>query len=369
MIPVRLDTLVQSRQLLTARVEIEREIARSSDSPLKVQLLVQLAQLNWKDIGNGVQAREVYVAAIRMAGLFSDAEAARTQAYCYENVMHLSLSFDEYANWADNLKLLDPGNDIFRGQVDEVDRARDRGIPWADVMDNIASSGYNRNDAARDKGRYGQAASLYHLVLVNRKQLRLPREDWERIVYEYGALVLRLATDAERNARKVLKRAVDPKEYRFIVQDALPLVEQYAAQHPNEPNSQFLLGNMRQFISRSLEDWQAASAPDISGGSRTYGYRCRRCGKILSNPDRFCPDCGRGWARLAGVSGAAVGATLAAYLRARLWSGGSIIWTIALCIVSGYLGITIVSFLYGVWSMRIEAEPPTNLDSERSGMK
>ncbi len=143
--------------------------------------------------------------------------------------MILSLSYDEYESWAERLRALQPANDILRGQLPSVRDMRERGHPWSDVMFTLATGYYNRNDPTHDLGRYGAGRSIVHLLLVNRKTLRLSRQKWAGAVDEYSALTHRICADA---LKRVGPSRVD--EFLFIMGDALPLVREYVDSNPGD---------------------------------------------------------------------------------------------------------------------------------------
>src|SRR5205823_1051152 len=77
-------------------------------------------------------------------------------------------------------------------------------------------------------GRYGAAKSVYHLALVNRKVLHLPRTDWKVAASEYAKLVMRITTDC---ARAIERQAgpgnADTIEFVFLIEEAIAHVAEY----------------------------------------------------------------------------------------------------------------------------------------------
>ena len=75
----------------------------------------------------------------------------------------------------------------------------------------------------------------------------MDRETWGHVVYEYGALALRVA-DATQIKMARSKQREMPEEFTFIVRDAIPLVHEYLILNPSNSNVQMLIKNMNGFI-------------------------------------------------------------------------------------------------------------------------
>ncbi len=100
------------------------------------------------------------------------------------------------------------------------------------MMRMIASSYYRRNDPAADAGLYGRAAGIYQLLLENRRSLRLNREEWSEVLYEYGALMQKLNMVATRAMEQ--SGSSDPAECRFFLEQARSRIDEFVA--ANTPN-------------------------------------------------------------------------------------------------------------------------------------
>ena len=242
---------IETGRLLSGRNEMFTVFNNCKDPLGKVFAAYNIGAVFWSYIGNGEKAREFYQLAVKEAektGIIKvDKVFLSMIANACENLMHLSLSYEEYFEWTDKLRKLQPTDDVLRGMVPQIREAQERGIPWSHTLESIAQQSYNRNDPSLDRGEYARAASTYHLILINLKVLRLPREAWSRIIYEYGTLVLRVASDA-RIKMESSHQSQDTKESTVLVQDAKLLVEEYFSTNPSDDNVQFLLDKMNGYI-------------------------------------------------------------------------------------------------------------------------
>ena len=223
-----------------------------SDPLDKVFTAYNLGVIFWATIGNGENARKFFKLSVENAEEFGVNKVQKVLpsmvANACENLMHLSLTYDEHFEWVEKLRKLDSTDDVLRGLVPKIQEMQQRGIPWSHVLELLANNVYNREDPKLDRGEYARAVSTYHLILLNRKSMRLPREDWSRIIYEYGTLALRVSSDMAN----LLQHSRQPKiiaEFLFVVQDAKPFVDEFLAANPSDKNAQFLLEHMEGFIS------------------------------------------------------------------------------------------------------------------------
>jgi hypothetical protein len=197
--------------------------------------------------GDGKGAREAYEKALAGrtlgAGFLRVSGLDEMEANICENSMLLSLSFEEYENWASRLERLQPQNPILRDQRPRVRELRERGHAWYSAMLVTAKSGYDA-DAAKDPGRYAASASILQLLLINRTQLRVPRDEYRFAVGSYAALAVQ-AWSACVQAMERAGREADFGECEFVVRQAMPVVEQFMAANPADDQVKAALDNMR----------------------------------------------------------------------------------------------------------------------------
>ena len=242
---------IDTGRLKSGRDDMLTAFCNCQDPICKIRAAYNLGAVFWARLGNGEKAREFYQIVVKEAELVGiekvKQELPSKVANACENLMHLSLTFEEYFAWAAKLRELQPTDDVLRGMVPHIKEAQERGIPWSDVLESLAQQCYNRNDPSRDRGEYARALSTYHLILLNRNTMRLPREAWGRITYEYGTLALRVAADA-MNTMVRSRQSMDTAEFTFVVQDAKVFVEEYFSKNPSDDKVQFLLDHMNGFL-------------------------------------------------------------------------------------------------------------------------
>lgn len=300
------DVLKRSEELLdasrpVAAVRLLEQVAgKISDRAYQGMVQYNMGCLYRSAIGNGDRARACLAAASEVLAEIPDTRVAKTlRPNALENRMLLALSYDEYFALADELRRLNPDADILRGHVPVITRSRDQGHAWFETMDGIAHSYYDRGDAQRDAGLYGEAASTFHTLLTHRKQLRVSREGWRRAALEYGNLCLRLGADTSVRAEKK-NPLMDPREFVPIVADALPQLDQYLAANPTDQDADYLASSMRRWTKTMSE---AEPPPRVyeplqEEDSDTMSMRCPGCHHQLSAPLANCPECGRPLVRM-----------------------------------------------------------------------
>ena len=218
-----------------------------------------VATAYWATLGNGENAVNYYRKLVEEAektgvsNLTGDSIAMLGNSY--ENLMHLSLSYQEYFEWAEKLRAVQPQDDILRGMVPNIKKEQEGGFPWSQILEGLAHLCYNRSDPSKDRGEYARAVSTYMIILRNRKALRLDREAWGRITYEFGTLSLRMASDAMVKMDRA-KIPPDPEEYIFLVQDAKVFVDDSHSANPAEPIVKTLVENMEGFLAAEEEALQ-----------------------------------------------------------------------------------------------------------------
>lgn len=283
---------------------------RVSDPANRGVVLYNLGCLYRSSVGNGVRGRKYFIAACEQFAKAPVIHEAIKSLWpnAYENLMLLSLSYEEYSRWAGELRRLHPSADILRGQVPEIVGLRDRGMPWRQAMETIACGYYSRSQPQHDVGMYADAASLFHLLLTHRKELRVGREDWKRAVTEYGTLCLRLGADTALDTEKK-NPMIDAREFVPIVKDALPLVEEYLTANPKDAAIAGLRDSMRQWVRGLTEAKLPPPVFDQDDVSKASGesefvsarIRCSKCGQKVDMPVFKCPKCGHQVVRMPDV--------------------------------------------------------------------
>lgn len=251
-------------------LKVLEDLLKASSKP-GVSLICNynMGAIHWSSLGNGSRARELYRETVRIARSgqlpSEDATVKTILVNSCENLMLLSLSYEEYEDCSRQLRELQPKNDILRGQVPEFLHAREQGHPWSDRLQQIAHSYYNRGNAANDAGRYGCGAATWELLLTNRKALRVSREDWQDAVYEFGALAMRIVSDAMMMMEKS-PQGRDLGECLFVVDPAVRFSEEFLARNPDDQRIGKLLRTLQEFRQSGCQELEQTtpSPQDVS---------------------------------------------------------------------------------------------------------
>jgi len=256
-----------------------------------------LGSIYWAQIGDGDKAREYYSLVVNEAEKYGIIEVDKMfphmTANACENMMHLSLSYEEFFYWVDKMQILQPSDNVLHSLPPLIKEGQQKGLLWSEILYSIASWSYNRNDPGSDRGEYARAVSTYHLMLVHRKNLRYSREIWGHVIYEFGTLAMRISNDAEIKMANSHQPEI-PDEFTFLVKDAVPFVEEYLLQNPSNINVQKLLKNMNGFInvSNNIEKSKIFEELDVKGNEFLYRKDFKTAYKIFKEAEEISRSIG-----------------------------------------------------------------------------
>lgn len=147
-----------------------------------------------------------------------------------------ALSYEEYFQSMERIKGIRPHTDLQRGQVELIKSMQEEGQSWSTNMLLLATRYAGTNDnMGQSNTMYGSAASLYGLMLLNRRKLRLSRTDLKLVMTNYSASIGNITAEADnyfRNAQGILK----PNDYLFMYKKAIALIEE-SRKDAMEPNA------------------------------------------------------------------------------------------------------------------------------------
>jgi len=292
------ESLLDQGRIVPA-LELLKEVRSLTRIPSRrLWMTFNIGVLYWDKLGDGLSARTEFLAAADMHGPELEETNARVlSANALENLMLSALSFEEFDAFTSRLMELAPEMPVVSGLPPTVHEIRDHAGPWSSVMIQLAMSNYDRNDSAQDRARYGVAKSTYHLLLANRKYLRLSRADWRLVVFEYAALALRMSGDCMN--RRGESSPYPPEEFLPMLTDTVPFVDEYLSVFTGDDAIQKVRDEIQSILDGTLGHWTSASnaRPDResapSAPDASTPYRCRRCGEPVPNLDDACPSCGK----------------------------------------------------------------------------
>lgn len=246
------EALVEQRKLRSAQTTLEEALAKFSDPVSQVLLSFQLGALYWGEIGNGEKARQFFKQTIDQYNKNSELQTASNQLppleeNSYENMMLLSLSYDEYQEWAGCLEVLEPTNDILNVQRPRVQELHERGFSWGSIMSAVMAGPHIMPETVSFGGRYASGAAILQLVLKHRRSVRLSREEWQTAAVGYGGAVLAAVSEYGMTMHKLTgDDYAYPHEFIFMIDDALPLVEEYVNANPSDEHGQKIFSDLKE---------------------------------------------------------------------------------------------------------------------------
>jgi len=286
------ESLADQRRLMPAIKLLEEARMLTKIPDRRAIITYNLGAIQWHLLGDGVAARREFLATIaefEKNGYGQNPNLRIIHANALENAMLNALSFDEFENFAAKLKVLAPGIPILTGLVPEVKNWRERGDSWTDRIFNLAASYYNRNDPRRDVGRYGEARSAYHLMLTNRRQLRVKQEDFRMALFEFCALSMRMAADCIK-IRGGDNDMNSPEEFLPILTEAIPIVDQYISLNSGDNDIKKVRGDMELMINDYRSRWNTLNKGINTMSQKTDFQVCQKCGYVFDRRDFDGPD-------------------------------------------------------------------------------
>jgi tetratricopeptide (TPR) repeat protein len=88
-------------------------------------------------------------------------------------------------------------------------------------------------DPKKDRGLYGFGASIYKRLLLNRRQFRLDRQQYEFSANGYGGL-MQLIVEKTYNTQRQKLGKINFDEIEFIINDTVALLLEYLTSNPND---------------------------------------------------------------------------------------------------------------------------------------
>ncbi len=143
-----------------------------------------------------------------------------------EIMADVALSYEEYFEYMEKIKSIKPHTTLQSSQTDLIASMRDEGQPWSVNMLLLAAryAGVN-GSIGQSSTMYGSAASLYGLMLQNRRKLRLSRTDLKMCVTNYSASIGNLIAQADNYYRNISGH-LDPNDYLFMFDKAVRIINE-----------------------------------------------------------------------------------------------------------------------------------------------
>jgi hypothetical protein len=277
-------SLIEQHRLLPAARALEQALRHADTPDRRASASLNLGLIYWRQLGNGMEARRHFRACIDECDAQSDGQAADTRgllASALENAMMCALSFDEFEDLARRLRDLSPRLPVLTGLAPEVQSGRERGESWAQRLFALARTFYDRNDPKRIGSRHGEAKSAYHLVVANRSELRVTREEWRLALFEHSALSLRMTADCI-TARGADDDPHSPEEFLPILTEAIPLVDEYLRISSGDDELIQVRAGMDRIVINSRRRWVPSSPRPRAESRQVAPQSSKGCLPLLS---------------------------------------------------------------------------------------
>lgn len=235
-----LDSLMMSAQqaLRLGRVKTAKELyetALVNYPEHSLMLRFNLGYVSEQVLCDGSNARTEYQLALASDSgrtpILDCSPIETVEANACENLMLLSLSYDEYEAWSQRLEQLRPNEKILRVQRLQVREMNERGLPWWCVLDWFCDNYCDFIDPASDAGLYAKAAATYGLIIENREAMRVPHDEYRVRAGLYGSCIGKVcsgyAGDMERLYGTALLGEIQP-----IVERAVVFIDDCAGEFP-----------------------------------------------------------------------------------------------------------------------------------------
>ncbi len=238
------------RRVATARSLWEKALSQHPEHGCFLHY--NLGALHFWATGDGVSARHHFLQSLeaRPRGLTGPPKNVfdNLEANACENMMLLSLSYEEYDRWAGRLRKLEPDNEILKVQLPHISGIRDRGASWGEAMAWIASTYMSgKGQGPGGGGRFGNMAATYHLLVENRRQLRLSRQQYRSAVLGLSAACMALVAEGDQIMRRTCGQS-DPREFAFPFETVLPVAEEFLAANPSDDKAREVVDHLREGI-------------------------------------------------------------------------------------------------------------------------
>lgn len=243
----RLQTECRLRTLISLWSQVLR---RSRDHDLCAINSFQLGCIHFGRTGDGEQAGRLFRQTVEHSLETSrrSRRGATLLANACENLMILSLSYEEWDHWANLLTQLQPDNYVLTVHVPRTRLQRDRGWPWAVTMDSHArlfAGGEHLHEAGPHQ--LATACAILQRILAHRDELRLSRTQWRMAVDGYATLALQIAAHCDLEMRRATPH-YDGKEFSFVLRDAVPVAEEYLDTCPADTRVRQSLDQLRRGV-------------------------------------------------------------------------------------------------------------------------
>lgn len=178
-------------------------------------------------------------------------------------------SYEEYFGAMERIQHIRSHTDLQGGQVELTKSMQAEGQPWSNNMMSLVTRYSGSNDGMGQLGSmHGSAATLYGLLLQNRRKLRLSRTDLKLVMKNYSISIGNITAAADDYYKNSLG-SLNPNDYLFMYEKAARLIEESRkdVMEPNAGEEQiaYLDEQKKALIGMSLSSELLLSPPEAMG--------------------------------------------------------------------------------------------------------
>ena len=260
--------LMEQGRLQSARELFERLLKIFPEN--SAEIYYNFAVLYIQYIGNGIEARRCCMQALeylhRGNEKFDRDSLITLEAYICEILSILSPAYNESYSWIDRLIELQPGIETHRKTKAALESQEKNGRSWWEIMLSDALARHDPFKGRKDNGQFAEALAILQVILENRRQLRIPRNDC-RFLVTYCAGAAQSAYTKHLQAMSRSDNLVHPLEVKLILDITLPFVQDYVSKNPSDTEVTKILENLDTMVLEGTVP-QVAEEPLVPKGTQ-----------------------------------------------------------------------------------------------------
>jgi hypothetical protein len=147
-----------------------------------------------------------------------------------------AISYSEYETYMHKIKEIRPFTELQKGQIELIENLKNEGRDWAYNIKALVQNYQTDN-------RFGDAASLYSLLLIYRRQLRVSRDDINMSIHNYTANILNFVSECMFYCEQK-RHPVNPYNYLFILEKAIDTVSEFQKDMSTQKDANEVIENL-----------------------------------------------------------------------------------------------------------------------------
>jgi hypothetical protein len=213
---------------LREHIDVCKRALNNADFPQYKILCMYTLGACYREVGDAVSTREIDVKLLKTVDSdrsiiykFPSLQEVMEDMYvkACEAMGQYAISYSEYETYMHKLKEVRPLTEHQKGQIKLIENLKNEGRDWTYNIKALIQN-YERNS------RFGDIASLYSLLLIYRRQLRVSRDNINLAIHNYAANILGLLSECMSYCEQK-KYPVNPYNYLFILEKAIDIISEF----------------------------------------------------------------------------------------------------------------------------------------------